>query len=69
MKFTHYLIRHLIPEWIKFYVNFKLLKTYLSIMTILKQFLLDVKQQKSKSEYKFIKSQMINNPEMIKKLK
>ena len=43
MKFTKYLLRILIPEWVKFYVNFKLLKTYLSIMTILKTFLLDVK--------------------------
>lgn len=44
MKFTKYLLRILIPEWVKFYVNFKLLKTYLSIMTILKTFLLEVKQ-------------------------
>lgn len=43
MKFTKYLLRILIPEWVKFYVNFKLLKTYLSIMTILKTFLLDSK--------------------------
>lgn len=55
MKFTKYLLRILIPEWVKFYVNFKLLKTYLSIMTILKTFLLDAKQQKSRDEYLNIK--------------
>lgn len=68
MKFTQYLLQNLIPEWVKLYVNFKLLKTYLSIMTILKAFLLDAKQQKPRDEYSAIKESVLSDQGMVDKL-
>lgn len=56
MKFTRYIIQVMVPEWIKLYLNFGLLKTYLAISTKLKTLLVLAKKTKSLQEYKTIKT-------------
>ena len=55
MKFTLYLLRITVPEWVKLYMNFGLLKTYLSISYKVKQLLMMAKKTLSISDYKKVK--------------
>lgn len=48
MKFTHYLLKNLVPEWIKLYLNFKFLKTHLAVSTHVKKLLRKAKKQKDR---------------------
>ena len=68
MKFTHYLLKMMVPEWIKLYINYKLLKTYLSISTSLKTLLVLAKKTKSTYEYKQIKAEIMDHSVLIDKL-
>lgn len=66
MKFTHYLLKNLIPEWIKLYINFQYLKTHLSTATYVKKILR--KAKKHNIQYKRLKSEIVDNFEIIQKL-
>lgn len=51
MKYTQYLLKNLIPEWIKLYLNFKYLKTHLAIATKVKKLLRKAKKLKTRDIY------------------
>lgn len=68
MKYTHYILKMMVPEWIKLYLNFRLLKTYLSVTTSLKTLLVLAKKTKSIQEYKLIKSSIIENNILMDKM-
>ena len=68
MKFTHFILQNMVPEWIKLYLNFRLLKTYLSVATGLKTILLLAKKTKSREEYKVIKLAIIENNLLMDKM-
>lgn len=58
----------MVPEWIKLYLNFKLLKTYLSISTSLKTLLVLAKKTKSIQDYKTIKAGIMDHNVLMDKL-
>lgn len=68
MKYTHYILKNMVPEWIKLYLNFKLLKTYLKISAALKTLLVLAKKTKSIYEYKQIKAQVMDHNVLMDKL-
>ena len=68
MKYTHYILKMMVPEWIKLYLNFKLLKTYLSISTSLKTLLVLAKKTKTIHEYKTIKAAIMDHNVLMDKL-
>jgi hypothetical protein len=68
MKFTQYLIKNLIPEWIKLYINFKYLKTHLGVATKLKKLLRKAKKRKPKDVYQQLKYEVVSNKNLMKKL-
>ena len=68
MKFTHYILWNVIPEWVKLYLNFKLLKTYLGISKQVKELLVISKKTKSSREYRVIKHRVMENVLNMEKL-
>lgn len=68
MKFTQYLIKNLIPEWIKLYINFKYLKTHLGVATKLKKLLRKAKKRKPKDVYQQLKHEVVSDKNLMKKL-
>ena len=68
MKFTHYILWNVIPEWVKLYLNFKLLKTYLGISKQVKELLVISKKTKSSREYRVIKHRVMDNVTIMEKL-
>lgn len=68
MKYTHYILKMMVPEWIKLYLNFKLLKTYLSISTSMKKLLVLAKKTKTIREYKEIKSAIMDHNLLMDKM-
>ena len=59
MKYLHHILKNMVPEWVKLYLNYKLLKTYLSISSQLKKMLVLAKKMKTLDEYKGIKKSII----------
>ena len=59
MKFTLYLLKNCVSEWIKLYLNFKLLKNYLVVSNKTKDFLILVKKKKARNEYREIKKMVL----------
>ena len=55
MKFTHFILQNSIPEWVKFYLNFRLLKNYLQLNSVIKKNLSKTKKKKKKKDYQKIK--------------
>jgi hypothetical protein len=47
MKYLHYILQNMVPEWVKLYLNYKLLKTYLSISSQLKKMLVLAKKMRT----------------------
>jgi hypothetical protein len=45
----------MVPEWVKLYINFKLLKDFLSVSGYLKKMLIIAKKTRSLNEYRSIK--------------
>ena len=68
MKFTEYMIRHMVPAWVKLYLNFKLLKTSLKVPTKVKVLLRISKATKSRREYKIIKQKVMDSGFIMDKL-
>lgn len=69
MKFTHFILRNVVPEWVKLYLNFKLLKNYLTISRLIKELLVVAKKTKSTREYKIMKHRIMDNTQFMTKLK
>jgi hypothetical protein len=45
----------MVPEWVKLYLNYKILKKYLSISSQLKKMMVLAKKTKTQNEYRDIK--------------
>ena len=43
MKYTLYMLKNMVPEWVKLYFNFGLMKLYISAATQVKKFLINAK--------------------------
>jgi SPX domain protein involved in polyphosphate accumulation len=59
MKFTHFILKHLVPEWEKLYLNFRVLKIYLKTSGKLKKLLLLLKKTRSEGDYRAAKAEML----------
>ncbi|KAM3133335.1 hypothetical protein pb186bvf_014496, partial [Paramecium bursaria] len=68
MKFTIYLLKHLIPEWILMYLNYPLLKCYLSVCGALKDFLVITKKTQTMNQYNQIKKHILGNTYLLSKI-
>jgi SPX domain protein involved in polyphosphate accumulation len=68
MKFTYYMKRHMVPAWIKLYLNYKLLKTSLQVSTKVKDLLVMAKKTKSGREYRVIKRKVMDSRQLMDKL-
>lgn len=55
MKFTVYMIKNCVPEWIKLYMNFKFLKYHLKVSYKTKDLLVRAKKLRNKEIYKNLK--------------
>lgn len=58
----------MVPEWVKLYINFKLLKDFLSVSGYLKKMLIIAKKTRSLNEYRSIKRNVQMNKELMEKL-
>ena len=58
----------MVPEWVKLYLNFKLLKTYLSSSTKLRKRLKSMKKLLSDQIFQERKNELMTDPEIIDKL-
>lgn len=68
MRFNQVLLKGMVAEWIKLYLNFSLLDTYLQIPKELKEFLNTIKKMKLRQEYKTIKKSVMGKPLLMLKL-
>lgn len=68
MKYLHFILKNIVPEWIKLYLNYKLLKTYLVISTKLKELLVLAKKTKTQDQYKYIKALIAKSFVLMDKL-
>lgn len=68
MKFTYYIIKHIIPEWAFLYLNYSALKRYFSVSGQLKQLLLLAKKTKPTQEYQDIKKAVLQMTYLMSKI-